>query len=66
MKQSLFKKLTIPIALITCPCHLFILAAVLAGTAAGAFINSYFIPLVILFSILFVISLMKAIKNYEQ
>jgi len=57
------KTLTWAFAVITCPCNLFILAILLTGTAAGAFVKSYFIPLVIVFSILFVISLSKALKT---
>jgi mercuric ion transport protein len=57
------KTLTWVFAVITCPCHLFILAVLLAGTAAGAFVKSYFTPLLIVFSILFAISLFKALKT---
>lgn len=63
MKRDISKTLGLLFAVVTCPCHLFILAALLAGTAAGAFIQGYFIPLLIAFSILFLISLMKAIKT---
>lgn len=62
MKNNVSKTFAWLFAVITCPCHLFILVVLLAGTAAGAFIQSYLIPLVIIFSILFVISLTKAIK----
>lgn len=63
MKNNISKTFAWLFAVVTCPCHLFILAALLTGTAAGAVIQSYFIPLVIIFSILFMISLIKAIKN---
>lgn len=63
MKNHISKTFAWLFAVVTCPCHIFILAVLLAGTAAGAFIQSYLIPLVILFSILFVISLTNAIKH---
>ena len=63
MKNKIPKTFTWLLAAVTCPCHIFLLAALLAGTAAGAFIQSYFIPLVIVFSVLFVVSLAKALKT---
>ena len=63
MKNEISKTLSLFLAAITCPCHIFILAALLAGTTAGVFIQSYFIPLVIIFSVLFVISLARALKT---
>lgn len=63
MKNIKSRKLALIVAAITCPCHIFILAIVLTGTAAGALVNSYFIPLVIIFSILFALSIWKAIKS---
>jgi len=63
MRNDISKKLALIFAVITCPCHLFIFAVILTGTAAGAFVKSYFIPLVIVFSILFIISLSKALRT---
>jgi len=63
MKNNISKTFAWLFAVITCPCHLFILTVLLAGTAAGAFIQSYFIPLAIILSVLFIISLAKAIKT---
>lgn len=63
MEKSPPKTFALFLAAITCPCHIFILVALLAGTAAGAWINSYFIPLIVIFSILFIISLMKALAK---
>lgn len=62
MNNDISKSLAWTFAVITCPCHLFILAILLAGTAAGAFVKSYFVPLVVIFTFLFVISLFKALK----
>jgi len=63
MKNEIPKTFAWLFAVVTCPCHIFLLAALLAGTAAGAWINSYFIPLIIIFSFLFIISLMKALAK---
>lgn len=63
MKDTNTQKFAWIVAAITCPCHIFILAILLAGTTAGALINSYFIPLVVIFSILFAMSILKAIKT---
>lgn len=63
MRNDISKTFAWILAMITCPCHLFILAILLAGTATGAFVKSYFIPLLIIFSILFIISLSKALKT---
>lgn len=63
MNNAISKKFAWLFAVMTCPCHLFILTALLAGTAAGAWLSSYFIPLVILFSLLFSMSLIKALAK---
>jgi len=63
MKRDISKTLSWLFAAVTCPCHLFILAALLAGTSAGAWISSYFIPLIIILSTLFIISIMKALAK---
>ncbi|MFQ5756634.1 MAG: hypothetical protein ACE5H7_11170 [Acidiferrobacterales bacterium] len=48
------------VAAITCPCHLVFIVPLLAGTAAGAFLTQYFAMTLILFSVLFVLSLTAA------
>jgi mercuric ion transport protein len=45
------------LAVITCPCHLPILAVVLSGTALGALLQEHFTLTVVLFSVLFLLSL---------
>lgn len=65
MKNDISKTVAWAFAVVTCPCHVFILAVLLTGTAAGAFVKSYFIPLVIVFSILFLISLSRVLKTKE-
>lgn len=50
------------IALVTCPCHLPILALLLSGSVVGAYLNDHFITLIIIFSLLFVCSLAAALR----
>ncbi len=45
------------LAVITCPCHLPILAVVLSGTALGALLKAHFTLTLVLFSVLFLLSL---------
>jgi len=45
------------LAVVTCPCHLPILAVVLSGTALGALLQEHFILTLVLFSALFLLSL---------
>jgi mercuric ion transport protein len=45
------------LAVVTCPCHLPILAVVLSGTALGALLQEHFILTLVLFSTLFLLSL---------
>ncbi len=49
------------LALITCPCHVPLLALALSGTAAGALLAAHFDEAVMLFSVLFLLSLCAAI-----
>jgi mercuric ion transport protein len=50
------------LALVTCPCHLPILAVLLSGSAVGAFLNDHFAMAVMIFSLLFVCSLVAAVR----
>ncbi len=45
------------LAVITCPCHLLVLAVVLSGTALGALLQEHFTLTLVLFSLLFLLSL---------
>jgi mercuric ion transport protein len=49
------------LALITCPCHVPLLALTLSGTAAGALLATHFDEAVMLFSVVFLLSLCAAI-----
>ena len=50
------------LALLTCPCHLPILALLLSGTAAGALLSEHLLPAVALFSVLFIVFLVMALR----
>jgi len=50
------------LALVTCPCHLPIFAVLLSGSAVGAFLNDHLIMAITIFSLLFVCSLVAAIR----
>ena len=49
------------LALITCPCHVPLLALILSGTAAGALLAAHFETTLILFSVLFLLTVCAAI-----
>jgi mercuric ion transport protein len=49
------------IALVTCPCHLPLLAFALSGTAAGALIAAHFDAALMLFTVAFLLSICAAI-----
>ncbi len=58
------------LAVLTCPCHLPILAAVLAGTTAGAFLVEYWVITALGLTGLFLLSLARACghsgKDHER
>lgn len=53
------------LAALTCPCHLPVLAVVLAGTTAGAFLGEHWIVLAIALTVSFVISLAMAMRTFR-
>ena len=50
------------LAVITCPCHLLVLAVVLSGTALGALLQEHFTLTLVLFSLLFLLSLWRVTR----
>ena len=50
------------LAVVTCPCHLPILAVLLSSSAVGAFLNDHFIMALTIFTLLFVCSLAAALS----
>lgn len=51
------------LALLTCPCHLPLLAIMLAGTTVGAFIAGHWIIAAVVLGGLFVVSLAQAVRS---
>ena len=54
------------LAVLTCPCHLPILAAVLAGTTAGAFIGEHWGIAAITLTGLFVLSVTRLLRVFKE
>lgn len=54
------------LAALTCPCHLPLLAAVLAGTTAGAFIGEHWGIAAIALTALFALSLTRALRAFKN
>lgn len=53
------------LAVLTCPCHLPVLAVVLAGTTAGAFVGEHWGIAVLGLTGLFVLSLVRALRAFR-
>ena len=53
------------LAVLTCPCHLPILAAVLAGTTAGAFIGEHWGIAALALTGLFVLSVTRLLRVFR-
>ena len=53
------------LAVLTCPCHLPILAVVLAGTTAGAFLGEHWGIAALGLTGLFVLSLARAMRAFK-
>ena len=52
--------------MLTCPCHLPILAIVLAGTTAGAFIGEYWGIAALTLTGLFVLSVTRLLRAFKD
>ncbi len=50
------------VAVVTCPCHVPIFAVLLSGSAMGAFLNDHFGTALTIFSLLFIFSLVAALR----
>lgn len=53
------------LAALTCPCHLLLLAVVLAGTTAGAFIGEHWGVAAIALTSLFVLSVARLLRAFK-
>ncbi len=54
------------LAVLTCPCHLPILAVVLAGTSAGAFLGKYWVLAALGLAGLFLLSMARALRAFRE
>jgi mercuric ion transport protein len=54
------------LAVLTCPCHLPILAIVLAGTTAGAFIGEHWGVAALALTGLFVLSVTRLLRAFRE
>lgn len=53
------------LAVLTCPCHLPILAAVLAGTTAGAFLGEHWGVAALALTALFVVAVVRLLRVFR-
>ena len=51
--------------MLTCPCHLPLLAAVLAGTSVAAFVGDHWVVAALALTGLFVLVLVRAIRAFR-
>ena len=54
------------LAVLTCPCHLPILAAVLAGTTAGAFLGEHWGVAALALTALFVLAVARLLRAFKE
>lgn len=54
------------LAALTCPCHLPLLVAVLAGTTAGAFLGEHWLVAALALTGLFLLSLTRALRAFKR
>jgi mercuric ion transport protein len=54
------------LAALTCPCHLPVLALLLSGTAAGAFVSEHWSLATLVLTVLFVLVLRAALRAFRK
>ena len=54
------------LAALTCPCHLPVLALLLSGTAAGAFVSEQWSLATLVLTVLFVLFLRAALRAFRK
>ena len=54
------------LAALTCPCHLPVLAFLLSGTAAGAFVSEHWSLATLVLTVLFVLFLRAALRAFRK
>lgn len=65
-RRPLKAYLLLGLAVITCPCHLPLLLAILAGTALTGAINPYLGVAFVAMTVIFVVSLLYGLKAWRQ
>jgi len=63
-RQRISAYLFTALALVTCPCHLPILLALLAGTTAGAYLSEHWGIAALALTALFALSLTRAVRAF--
>lgn len=63
-RQRISAYLFAALALVTCPCHLPILLALLAGTTAGAYLGEHWGIAALALTALFVLSVTRALRAF--
>ena len=53
------------LAALTCPCHLPVLALLLSGTAAGAFVSEHWSLAALVLAVLFILFLRAALRAFR-
>lgn len=66
VRQRIGSYLFAALALVTCPCHLPIWIAVLAGTTAGAFLSEHWAIAAVALTGLFLLSLARARRVFDS
>lgn len=64
VRQRISAYLFTALALVTCPCHLPILLALLAGTTAGAYLSEHWGIAALALTALFALSLTRAMRAF--
>jgi len=54
------------LAALTCPCHLPVLALLLSGTAAGAFVSEHWSLAALVLAVLFILFLRAALRAFRE
>ena len=66
VRQRISAYLFTALALVTCPCHLPILLALLAGTTAGAYLSEHWGIAALALTALFALSLTRAMRAFGK
>jgi mercuric ion transport protein len=65
-RESLKAYLLLAVAALTCPCHLPLLLAILAGTALAGALREHFVVAFVVLAIVFIVSLFFGLRIWRQ